>query len=477
LVRNTTWLVAQPLALNVISLASTGFIARQLGGEGFAEFNIGLAFAMMFSPLTNMGLRALTVRHIAAHRDQAASHLGTVMSLRLALAMVAVVIVLVAAPLASASPVTRQVAMVGAGTLLLNTMMGVLTDGFHALEQMGKAARAAMWGGIVVTAASVAAAAFGGGPVEVAASYLAGPAATAAALWWQAGALGIRPRWHWDLTEFRRLLTEALPFFGQGLLESVASRLDLFILTRTIGEAGLGGYTAAGQLVSRAAIVVDGSGTALLPALSRMRATKDPAIVPTVRGTLLWLLLLAVPLAIGTAIAAPTLLRIVYGSKFLDGAPVLSIMMFTLPITAVAVVLGHGLFAAGRNREVVTSSMTSTSVTSLAIIPATIGLGVLGAPLVRVLGRSLLVLLRRPQALRDYPGLWRRTETWHLLAATMPVVLTLGIARLTGGSVGMVILAGALGSAGWVATLWYRDLLPVALLRRLRLPPRHPEGH
>jgi O-antigen/teichoic acid export membrane protein len=468
--RNSAWLVGGPLALNVLSIASTGYIARKLGAEGFATFSIGIAFALMFAPLTNMGLRALTVRYVAQHRNESRQHLGTVLTLRLVLALFAIGVVLLATPLGSPDPATRLVATIAAGTLLLNTIVGVLTDGYHAIERMGPPARAGIVGGLVLTIASVVAAGLGGGPSALAATYLLGPMVTGVYLWVGAARAGIQPQLTWAPAEFRRLLKEALPFFGQGLVESISSRLDLVILGHTLGNANLGGYTAARQLAARASVVVDGSGTALLPSLAHLRTT-DPDRAPLLlRGTLRWMLAVTLPLAVATALAAPEIIRLVFGAGFESGSTVLGLQIFVLPFTAMAVALGHALFVVHRNRQVVSTSITSTTVTTAAVIPGTLLLGTIGAPIANLIGRILLVALRLPAARTEFPGLWTAAETRRLLFISLATAIPFVAARLAGGGLPLLSAAGALALGCWTLLVWRFHMLPAPLLRRFRIP-------
>jgi PST family polysaccharide transporter len=468
--RNSAWLVGGPLTLNILSIASTGYIARRLGAEGFATFSIGLAFALMFAPLTNMGLRALTVRHIAQHRHESREHLGLVLSLRLMMALFAILVVIVVTPFGNPDPTTHTVTMIAAGTLLLNTIVGVLTDGYHAIEEMGPPARASMVGGLALTIASVVAAALGGGPQALAATYLLGPIVTGAYLYIGAVRARIQPRLTWAPKEFRRLLTEATPYFGQALFDSFTARLDLIILGHTLGNANLGGYTAARQLAGRASVVVDGSGTALLPSLAHLRAN-DPAAAPALlRSTLRWMLALTVPLAISVALTAPEIVRLVFGPGFESGAIVLGLQIFMLPLTAVAMAMGHALFVAHRNRQVISTSLTASVVSTASVIPGTLFLGTIGAPLASLTGRSVLMALRSPAVRREFPGLWNRNETLRLLLIAVATTAPLIAARLAGGGLAKVLLGAAVAAVIWLRLVWRFHMLPSGLLRRFRLP-------
>jgi O-antigen/teichoic acid export membrane protein len=289
-------------------------------------------------------------------------------------------------------------------------------------------------------------------------------------LWFGAARANIQPRLTWAPREFRRLLTEAMPFFGQALFESISSRIDLIILGHTLGNANLGGYTAARQLAGRAGVVVDGSGTALLPSLAHLRAT-DPASAPLLlRGTLRWMLALTVPLAIAVALAAPEIVLLVFGPGFESGAIVLGLQIFVLPLTAVAVAMGHALFVAHRNRQVVSTSMVSTTATTAAVIPGTLLLGTIGAPLASLLGRGVLTALRAPTASREFPGLWTRQETVRLLVIAAATSLPLIAARVAGGGILRFAIAGLIAVAAWSHLVWRFHMLPAPLLRRFRLP-------
>lgn len=466
--RNTSWLVGQPLALNAISLFSTGYIARRLGAEGFATFNIGLAFATLFSPLTNMGLRALTVRHVAQHRGDADDYVGTVLALRMLLGALTVALVIMVLPWVSDSADTRRVALISTAVIVINTPVGVYTDALHAFEEMGHAARAMMWGGLVLTAASVIAVAAGGGPEALAVSYLTGPIVTAVMLSRGVTRIGIRPRLHWNFRRFRELLGESLPFFGQGLFDSLSGRLDLFVLTRTIGEAGLGGYAAAGQLASRASVVVEGASSALLPSLARIRASDPAQADQLLRTTLRGLMALLLPMAVCVGISAPQVMHIVFGPGYSDGAIVLALAMLTMPLTAVAMALGHSLFVIHRNRLVIQSSVVSTGTTSALVVPGALFLGILGAPIARVIGRILLIAQRLPESLANYPQLWKSSDTLRIAAVTLVTAVPFLVLRLGDfGTVGFFVTC-LVATPVYIGSLLFARLIPDQVLDPIR---------
>ena len=87
-VKNSFWLIAQPLLMNAISLFQVAYVARHLGKIGYGRFVFAIAFTAMFMPVTNLGLRLLTVRHIAtSDRKDVAAYVGKMTTLRFLLSL------------------------------------------------------------------------------------------------------------------------------------------------------------------------------------------------------------------------------------------------------------------------------------------------------------------------------------------------------------------------------------------------------
>src|SRR4051794_29361338 len=108
--KNSFWLIAQPLLMNAISLLAIAYIARKLGKENYGRFVFAISFIGMFAPLTNLGLRLLTVRHIAtSDRKDLSEYLGKMTVLRFSLALLTAALAALLVMFIKQSPETRQV--------------------------------------------------------------------------------------------------------------------------------------------------------------------------------------------------------------------------------------------------------------------------------------------------------------------------------------------------------------------------------
>jgi O-antigen/teichoic acid export membrane protein len=418
--KNAAWLVLQPLVMNVLSLAATAYIARELGASEFGRFNLAYAFAAMFAPLTNLGLRPLAVRHIAQNRGEASDYLGKVLVLRGGLAVVIAVILIAVAPLSGGSAHTQGVVAVAAVGLVLATLSGVFTDGFQSFEVMRPVSLANMVGAVLLTLTSVLVVWRGGGIQQMAMAYLLGPLCSLVLLWLWSRGKPFRPHPNWNPSAFYRMLRQALPFFGLGLLEAVSARIDVLVLARAMGDGNLGSYTVAMTLVDRAMNLCDGAATALFPAIAHLSANSPAAVISLLRNSALWLFMLGVPIAIGTTVLSPLVVALLFGPQYAAAAPLLALAIWRLPIECLAMLQGHSLFAVNRQNLVLRTAAVATVFSILTVYPLVQFLGPLGGVLALLIRPSMAFLMRLPALAHHFPNLW----PWAQLAR---VVISVGL--------------------------------------------------
>jgi O-antigen/teichoic acid export membrane protein len=458
--RNAFWLTVQPLVLNVLSIASTAYIARTIGAADFGRFGLALAFVTLFAPITNRGLRARTIRDLTQGRVDPATYVGRMLMLRSALAAVAFLVVVAAAPLSGGSDLTRGVIAVAGFNLLASTVASVMTDAFQSLERMTPITKANFAGGLALTVAQVAAVALGGNIVTLAFAYSVGPLVTAAWLVVAARGLPIYPVLGWNPRMSKRLLREGLPLFGTAMLETASGRMDMLVLARVLGEGNLGGYTAASMLLGRAWILVEALSTALLPTLSRQRTTDRDGATALFGQSWNWMLALTLP-AMGVCLIAPRqLLGFFFGEQYLDATLILQLAAPTLVLGGASALIAKALFAGNRTGAVAKAGSASSVVKMVLVIPAVILWGAVGAVLSRYPATAASAGLRWREAASLFPGFTRRIRLGDLAAAQLAWVLPFAGALVwPAGAVGLV--GGILmGGAAYLALLARQGLFP-----------------
>jgi O-antigen/teichoic acid export membrane protein len=252
----------------------------------------------------------------------------------MALAGVVALLALGSAPWVPTTPAGRMVILVATFHMALTVASQSLGDYFRGFERMRPVAVADMIGGLALTGLSVLALALGYGLRGFVLAYLAGAAIsllvvlglTLRAFGWP------RIRFEWPVA--RDLLLQARPFFLMQLVTGVTDRpvLDIIILNWVMGEGVVGPYAAVALLVNRLGVIPEGVTNALFPAVANGYRERRAEVEATVRKALLYLLLLTLPIAAAVSFLAPTVVRVLFGPAYGDGAQVLATLIWVVPL-------------------------------------------------------------------------------------------------------------------------------------------------
>ncbi|HEU4754960.1 MAG TPA: flippase [Armatimonadota bacterium] len=378
---NSVWLICQPLLLNIVSVVSTGYIARKLGAADYGAFNLGFAQIALFSPLCNLGLRAVAVRAIAEDRSHAREIVGATFSVRLLFTAIAALLALLWLSLPTYGWTTRLIGMAAICSMVFQSLGLVAVDLFQGFERSRLAAQPLMIGGLILTGLSVLALLAGLGLAGFVGAYVLGAAIQTGMLHWTASRHlhPVLPRPDWPRA--RDLLRQARPFAVMSLLSSFTDTplIDVLILGALYPPAAVGAYSAANGLVGRLLMIPHGVADALYPAVAHQHGRDRAEVETAVRRYVLNLALVTLPVALWLTFAAPTVLWILFGNQYAAAEGALRMAGWILPLTGLAYMIRECLSAVRRQGLVARLAVLS-GVLLVAIYAALIPpFGLLGA--------------------------------------------------------------------------------------------------
>jgi O-antigen/teichoic acid export membrane protein len=343
--KNSVWLVIQPLALNLISLFAIGYIIRVLGKVDYGKFVFAFSLVAMFAPLSNMGLRAITVREVARDREQAREFTRKMLTARTLLSLVTMVLLAASVNALGYDRTTVLVVYWAATTLLTQAISSTLQDVFQAHENMAYVAYSSFIGGFTLTLLSVPVLFFGMGVVGLTVVYALGNLITAAIAWRYASKLVGWPRPELDWDFIKRNLLQAAPFFYPTIILVAGSKASTFVLSQWGGDAAVGSFGAANTLVDKLTIISDGICTAMYPSLVILYKESVEEAGDLFRRFFEFLVLIGLPIAVGATLLAEPLIALICGPDFASAAPVLRILSWALLASYLGSILGWTLGA------------------------------------------------------------------------------------------------------------------------------------
>jgi O-antigen/teichoic acid export membrane protein len=343
------------LALTAVILVSDVVLARVLGPEGKGAFLLVLVFSQLAALIVGLGLdRSLAV--FAARSEQVARRAFANVALwTLLLGAVGVVAVYVlygpvpgevggSGPLAPLlPPLTEREFLLGALALPGELAFGIGLVGLLGRERVlaYNALRLLRRGVLLVLLLALLA--LGTVDLELVLVFnLVALALTAAGIIWAAA----RARMV-GFTPSPKLLGEQLWFGSRTVVGALAERLhfraDAFLLNMIVGVGATGVYSVALGLAETLWYLPAALGLVLFSRAVRPGVDSGGIAASMTRSMLALSVLAAIPLAV----AAPTLVEIVYGPPFRDAGLALQVMLPGVIAYSVVAILSHYIIAAG----------------------------------------------------------------------------------------------------------------------------------
>jgi len=418
------------LAVLVFGLAVSIVLPRVLGAEARGEYQLAVKLAGLVLAVAQWGIPEVLLQRVAERQAAIGALIGTSLTLGLVGATVTALALAVLAPLLQDSllrgvePVLLAITLGGSVAALVGVLARrfIQLDGDLALYNWLDIGRTLLFlllivvGGVIAPRQAIV-------PIW---AWLVGELAVAtAALAYLARSI-LKPReWKVDPKVGANLAKAGAPIQLGLLAMFIGSEGGAFVLNANLDVAVVGIYSVA-LAMSRLLLQISMAlRTALQPRLVGSESDSAAVTARVTRHGLLWMLIAAVALAVGSP-----LIPVVFTSEFAAAAPLLLLLLPGMVAYGVWQLLAGHLLRIGRRRflalaaclfAVTSIALQAVAIQSLGARGAALGLSVaylLATALVlvgfvRSSGRSALELVPVPQDLAFYVGLTRRALATH----------------------------------------------------------------
>lgn len=447
IVRNSFFGVAAHIAIKILSFGFYVLTVRLLGADQMGEFIAAVAFGRVFIFIADLGIGPYTVREVARLRATIEGSarindlFGAVLRLRFLLSLVATVLVIAVAWITD-----RPLLMLGAIALnmlvlILSNLQGATESMLAGFERLGLASAAKVYNQLLYMAVGAVALWLGFGYYGLIGATMAGVSLMLVVCWRALRRLDVHPgtgaSWPWA-----SVLRASLPFGVISFALGLSYNLDTVLLNIFRGNQETGFYTTAYGLVFSVLFLSNAVNTALYPSLSRASVSGSETLPAVYERCLGYLMIIAIPIALGGVTLAEPLVRFLYGEAFQSIAPVVQIVIWVVPLMFASEFLGYVVVISNQERYVARSIVVSTTLNvifNLLLIP---WLGLYGAAIMTVLTELVLVsqylwLLRKTLASFNWqqvlfrPFLAALAMAWVVyLFRELPVLATIMIGAL-----------------------------------------------
>jgi len=375
---NTGWLIADRVLRMAVSLVVSVWVARYLGPGAFGRYNFAIAFAMLFGPLGLQSLDRVVIRELVRSPAEREEVLGTAFALRLAGGAAASLLAIG----------TLSLLRRGDGEML--AMVAILSGAFvfQAFDvvdwwnqsgfQSRRSVLAAGTGFLFAALLRVL--------------LILSHAPLVAFAWaWSAelviGSLGLAlahrrresgARWRPRVARAAALARDAWPLLFASLMVMVYTRIDQVMLGQMKQAAELGIYAVAVRLVEVWYVVPTAIVTSVYPGLVALHGRDEAAFHDRLQRFYNLMVLISYAVAIPTSLLAPWIVGVLYGPAYARAAPMLALLVWSLPFTSLGLARGAYLNTMNWNGSylmTVTAGCIVNVVLNLLLIPRLGGMG------------------------------------------------------------------------------------------------------
>ena len=370
--KNTGIIIAGNVVFRLISLFVIIYLARYLGTAGFGKYSFVFAYLTFFSIIADLGLQQILVREMARKPSTTQTLIGNAYVIRFLFTVFAIVLSIAIISLLPYPADTTLYVCIASITLFFISFSDFYATIFQANLAMeynviAKLAFKFLSAGLIFwiilshgTLTHVMIVLVFSEGIKTLISYLF-------------SRKFVRPSFAIDFGLWRYLLKECLPLALTGVITIIYYRIDVIMLSMMKGDVPVGIYSAAYRLCDPFSLIPYALTMSLFPLMSSYFKSSEDSLIRTYTLALRYLLIIALPIAVGTVLVADKVILIVYGDPFADSSTVLQILIWAVMFGMVNTLFLNVLVAIERQRLVMRSVMFCAAVNvvfNILLIPA-----------------------------------------------------------------------------------------------------------
>lgn len=339
----------------VIDMAFAMLYLRLLEPVKAGRYQFATNFIGYFETALLFGLGTLLTREISKNRSQANRYVSNSTALRLILWLlllpVLAAVVLVYSRYSGLTPDTVAAIAFFFLALIPSLVSDAFTSVFYANEKMEYPAAITSVTTLLKVSLGTLALLAGYGFVGMAASTLLVNTVTALIIGGLATRMFFRPKVELDPPFARNMARESLPLMLNSLLSRVFFQVDVLLLKPLRGDAEVGYYGAAYRYIRALDIIPSYFTMAIFPLISRMAESSHDSLKRAYILSVKLLILVALPIAVGTTFLARDLILILAGAQYLPQSMIaLQLLVWYMPIGYINSVTHYVLIAINQQR-------------------------------------------------------------------------------------------------------------------------------
>ncbi len=453
--KNAAVSYAAQIIVTLLSLILSIYMARKLGSDVFGKYSFAAGFTALFAVFLDLGFGTLIVREVARDKSQAAKYAGNIMVIRTVLAFAFLLLMAVIITLMDYPRDTFLAVLILGISLSFNAFSGIFMQTFQAFERMEYNAFVSVTGQLVTVALGLAAVFLGYGLIGVVSAFAIGNLVRFVVSLLISSSRFAKPRIEIDISFWKSAAKSALPLGLLPIAATISTRADTIMLSVMKGDAAVGWYNAANNLVLGLHDIPWLLMSVVLPVMSASFVSSPSSLRTIYEKSSRLLLFLGVPMAAGLSLLSDRIVLFLYGAEFAPSVGALRILSWSLLLVFLAHPLYFTLVSMNRQNQaavVVGFSAALNVLLNLILIPSLSYVGAAIAALTSGVVTTVLYFFLVSKRLHVPP--LHKVAIKPLIAC-----LAMGVLVYLGNAINLFLLIG-LAAVLYFVVLWLLKAFP-----------------
>jgi len=441
--RNTGLLMIASLFTNIMAFIWTIYTASYLGTVGFGILSAALALTTIFSVLADLGLSTYSTKEVARDKEKTKKFLANIALIKVFLAIITFVLLYLTIIIKNYPQQSVDVTLIIGGYMLFTSFTALFNAIFQGHQKMEFQTIGNIINSSILLMGILLAIYMGGSVVTISLAYLFASIITLLysiiVTTWKFTV----PSFEFDRIFWKQSIIKALPFGITGVFSTIYFSIDSVMLSFMQGDAAVGLYNAPYKLIFFMSSIYSVYMLALFPFMSQFYVDSTDALKLTYRRSYKYMLILSLPVAVGTTMLAQEIILFIYTPQYLLSVAALQILIWSIVFMFI-----NGL--SGTLLGSIDKQMAVTKITGIGAL-ANVGINLAIIPILSFYGASIATVFTEFLIMLLFTRIISKTEfsvgtimfkeLWRIL---IPCIAMMGVLVFLKLPLLLMILIGAI---------------------------------
>lgn len=350
IIKNTAALFLAQFIIMILSLVLSIFIARKLGDVNFGKYSFAIAFTALFTIFSDLGYNTLLIREVARDKSQASKYLNNIISIRILSSLILMASIIIIINIMGYPNDSKNIVYLFGISSLLTSFSDVFKLIFRAFEDMEYEAGIKISANIIRVFFGLVVLLLGYGLIELGIIYIISSIFECLLGFLVYKQKYAKPKVELDLDFLKSTIWVALPLSMASIFGLIYVRIDTVMLSMMKGDAVVGWYDVAYNLVLVFKPLPSLFLNAIFPLMSFYYISSIDLLKLAYEKAAKFLIILGLPLAMGIAFLADRIIPTLYGEQFYPSIIALQILAWDVLLIFLYGPLGNVLVSINKQK-------------------------------------------------------------------------------------------------------------------------------